>query len=276
MSESKEHYLEISHYLGDSNEFMGFSGYGDSVKLKVSLYGKKIGNYGEVGSYNSELAEAIENGFVDENGNLTDKAMLVSPTEEAVNPKGHKREMPKVDRSTAGKKPKAKTPLDTARRQWLEALDGHHAIIQINDSDIRILVADLFFKEMIGEEELESLLERNLIEKNDNDKYILTDKGRRMVHGIKAIRDLERSMSVKKQEELSAKESTENRIEQALKNIGEIDSYNIIKTSTNWYDVTLTLKSGEDLSCRVKDKTTFTEIKSKLIRLLKDYIEKMR
>jgi len=247
-----------------------------SLYIRESLIksGKPIGSFGPADLFNEDLIEALEKGWVDMDGNLTEAWAVEEKnrkTMEEVTSRGHKREEPKVDRSTSGKKPKNPKKIDEDHSLWLESLDGHHAIIEILDRDIRILVENLLFASVVGEDELKSLLEQNLIILNSEKKYILTEKGKEAVHKIKALKDVERSLNIRRSKEMLKQENTSSLIEEALR-ANKIITYNVDRDGLTWYSVNFTLVTGEELSCRIKDGTSLTGIRNTLLGKLREHI----
>lgn len=282
MSESREQHLEISHYLGDNNEFIGFFGYSDNVRLNASLYGKKIDKYGEATSYNNQLADAIENGLVDEDGNLTEKTMASSAVEEVAEPKGHVN-FPKTDRSNSGNNPTEFTSPGFV--DWLESGPGRHGI-DVGNSLSRNVINKLWniyldISHDFEEDDVDifrryEILEQNsFISKNEQGDYQLTEKGKRKLDDLRKKIQTRSSLENKKRLE-SQRESDESvdRIKRALNGLKTVDSYTIVPSENlddNLFEVSLNLTDGTEIkkTIEVNDETTLKEIRTKFVKLLK-------
>ncbi|MDD2656871.1 MAG: hypothetical protein PHQ18_04905 [Patescibacteria group bacterium] len=285
MSEIREGEVkQISHYIEGSNgEFIGFPGYPDSVKIRTDLYGKKLGKYGEVNSYNFQLAADIEAGLVDKDGQIIEQENLEKGNiDEDIDVKGHKNE-PRTNRANSGKRPSRGVNPDLV--DWLENGPGRHDdVVEKGITPNTLNKLWNIFLEInkdFNEDDLdfyrkiEILEENGFVFQNNEKEYELSEKGKRKLDDLKRQEQTRSSLENKKRME-SEQESDEpyQRISKALNGIKSVTSFTITpkESASNIFIVVLNLQDGSQLSklVEVKEKTTLKNIRTKFVNLLKN------
>jgi len=293
MFERNEINPAVSHYidLKDGNRYIGFFGFDDSVYIKENLLGKKLGKYGEVTSFNSELAQAIEDGLVDKNGQITEQESLEKKSViEEVNVKGHENE-PRTDRANSGKKPITRG-VNPGHADWLENGPGRHGDIGekvITPKTLNKLWKiflennkDFFEDDLDVYRKIEILEENDFVFQNKKKEYELSEKGKRKLDDLKKQEQTRLSLENKRRKEKQQEEHPPlQRIERALKGLKTIDSYTIRSIEgdkDNLFEVKLNLQDGSELSktIEVREETTLKEIRTKFVKLLKRKLDTLK
>ncbi|MFA7314737.1 MAG: hypothetical protein WC025_02270 [Candidatus Magasanikbacteria bacterium] len=261
--------------------YVKMGGSGD-VYIHGGLIGKHIKGFGKVDIFNEDLRVALETGLIDRDGKeIVQKEQKNKVVVDVPEKKGFKKE-PGIDRSNAGNKPGSRG-VNSSFVSWLENGSGKHNIeIEkgLTQNTINLLwdilleeTSDFFESDLDFSKKLEILEQENLISKNDDGDYEISEQTRRKLDYLKKIKQtklsLRHKISVEDRQEIT---KPLQRIEEALKGMKKVNSYIIENGVDDLFEVKLILQDGSNISknIEVKENTTSKDVRKIFLKLLKN------